>query len=97
MEANGEANARAHVIISGRVQGVFFRMETQRAASRIGVFGWVRNLPNGDVEALIEGPRERVEEAVQWCHQGSPASRVRQVQVDWGDYSGDFNRFDITY
>lgn len=92
-----EDNARAHVIISGRVQGVFFRMETQRAAERIGVCGWVRNLPSGDVEAVFEGPRDRVEEAVQWCHQGSPASHVSHVQVQWDDFSGEFSRFNVTY
>jgi acylphosphatase len=92
-----DANARAHVIISGRVQGVFFRMETQRAAERLDVRGWVRNLPSGEVEAVFEGPRDRVEEAVQWCHQGSPASQVSQVQVQWGDYSGEFKRFNVTY
>jgi acylphosphatase len=90
-------NVRAQVIISGRVQGVFFRAETQRAAERIGVNGWVRNLPDGNVEALFEGPHDRVEEAIRWCHKGSPAAKVGDVQVDWKDYTGEFDRFKITY
>lgn len=90
-------NARAHVIISGRVQGVFFRAETQRAAERIGVSGWVRNLPDGNVEALFEGPRERVDMAIQWAHQGSPASKVSDVQVSWEEYTGEYDYFRITY
>lgn len=90
-------NARARVIISGRVQGVFFRAETQRAAERIGVSGWVRNLPDGNVEALFEGPREQVDAAIEWSHQGSPASSVSNVHVSWEDYTGEHNRFRITY
>ena len=92
-----ETKARAHVIISGRVQGVFFRVETRRAAERIGVSGWVRNLPDGNVEALFEGSRDRIEEVIQWCHQGAPASRVSHVDLEWGTYTGEFDGFDITY
>jgi acylphosphatase len=90
-------NARARVIISGRVQGVFFRVETQRAAERIGVSGWVRNLPDGNVEALFEGPRKRVDTAIQWAHQGPPASKVSDVQVFWEEYTGEYEHFRITY
>lgn len=90
-------NARAHVIISGRVQGVFFRAETQRAAERIGVTGWVRNLPDGNVEALFEGPRKRVDMAIQWAHQGSPASKVSAVHIAWEEYTGEYDVFRITY
>ena len=60
--------ARAHAIISGRVQGVFFRMETKRAANGLGVFGWVKNQPDGTVEAVFEGDRDRVDAIVDWCH-----------------------------
>lgn len=92
-----ENNARARVIISGRVQGVFFRAETQRAAERIGVSGWVRNLPDGKVEALYEGAQKQVDAAIEWSHQGSPASSVSNVQVTWEDYTGEYDRFRIAY
>jgi acylphosphatase len=92
-----ETNVRAHVVISGRVQGVFFRAETQSAAQRLGVFGWVRNRPDGTVEALFEGPEAIVRKAVDWCWQGSPMARVSDVSVQWGDYTGEFDSFSITY
>ncbi len=90
--------ARAHVLISGRVQGVFFRMETQRAAEKTGgISGWVRNTADGRVETVFEGDRERVDSIIEWCHQGSPHSRVKAVDVEWEEYAGEFGRFDITY
>lgn len=92
-----ENNVRAHVVISGRVQGVFFRSETQRAAQRLGVSGWVRNRFDGTVEALFEGPQETVQKAVDWCWQGSPMSHVSDVDVQWKDYTGEFDSFSITY
>ena len=92
-----EENARARVIISGRVQGVFFRAETQRAAERIGVHGWVRNQPDGTVAAVFEGSKQSVDQAVEWCWQGSPMSEVTDVAVNWETPSGQYNTFDITY
>lgn len=90
-------NARARVVIAGRVQGVFFRAETQRAAQRLGVGGWVRNRPDGTVEALFEGPSQAVQQAVDWCWHGSPASKVRDVKTEWLTYAGEFMEFSITY
>lgn len=71
----------SRVIISGKVQGVFFRAETDQMARRTGVSGWVRNRPDGTVEALFCGSREKVDEAIAWCRRGSAASRVSDVQV----------------
>ncbi len=90
-------NARAHVVISGRVQGVFFRTETQRAAQRLGVAGWVRNRPDGTVEALFEGPDQAVQQAVDWCWQGSPMANVSDVKIEWQAFAGEFENFSITY
>lgn len=90
-------NCRAHAIISGRVQGVFYRMETQSAAYRIGVNGWVRNLADGTVEAVFEGEKGRVEAVLDWCRQGPPNSRVDEVAVDWQKYTGEFSDFRVTY
>ncbi|WP_422804655.1 acylphosphatase [Streptomyces noursei] len=72
---------RKHVIVSGRVQGVFFRDTCRRNAVAQGVTGWVRNLPGGDVEAVFEGPEDRVTRMVDWAHQGPPAAAVTEVEV----------------
>ena len=89
--------ARAHVIISGRVQGVFFRMETKQAADQLGVFGWVRNQQDGTVEAVFEAGREQVDAIVDWCRKGPPRAHVADVTVNWEDYTGDFNGFEINF
>jgi acylphosphatase len=92
-----EDNVRAYAIISGRVQGVFYRMETKRAADRLGVAGWVRNRRDRTVEALFEGRREQVEAIIAWCREGPPHAAVHDVTVTWQDYTGEFKRFDIAY
>ena len=88
---------RAHAIIRGRVQGVFFRMETMRAAQRIGVCGWVRNLRDGTVEAVFEGDKTRVDAILDWCKQGPPHAHVTDVKVDRGGYTGEFDSFEVKY
>lgn len=88
---------RAHVVIRGLVQGVYFRASTREVAAQIGVTGWVKNLPDGSVEAVIEGEKKKVEEVVGWCHQGPPGARVRGVDVQWEPYAGEFTTFDIRY
>jgi acylphosphatase len=90
-------SVRARIRVSGRVQGVFFRQTTAQEANRIGVTGWVRNLPDGDVEAVVEGDREDVDRLIAWCHHGPPSARVDNVSVAWEPYSGEFSRFSITY
>ncbi len=72
---------RAHVHVSGMVQGVFFRYETMERARVRGLAGWVRNLPDGRVEAVFEGPAEEVEGMVAWCHEGPRMARVDRVEV----------------
>jgi acylphosphatase len=91
------SNTRAHVIISGRVQGVFYRAETQRAALRLGVCGWVRNRPEGTVEAIFEGDTHIVKKAIEWCRQGPEMASVTDVTVQWQDFTGEFDDFSITY
>ena len=88
---------RAHVIIAGRVQGVFFRLETQRAAKRYGVSGWVRNKRDGTVEAVFEGDKAGVDAILQWCNQGSPGAVVERVNLKWEQYTGEYPDFEITY
>ena len=90
-------NVRARAVISGRVQGVAFRIETQWTAGRIGVRGWVRNRWDGTVEALFEGERARVEEMLVWCRRGPELARVEGVDVCWEDYRGEFAKFSIAH
>ncbi len=88
---------RAHVIVHGLVQGVWFRASTREEALRIGVTGWVRNLSDGSVEAVFEGEKKKVEEIVGWCHRGPSGAEVSGVDITWGKYRGEFSQFDIRY
>jgi acylphosphatase len=86
---------KVHVLISGRVQGVFFRIETRNMAKRKNVFGWVRNNSDGTVEAIFEGAKKDVEKLVEFCRRGPPGARVTNVKVQWEEYTGEFNDFKI--
>jgi len=88
---------RAHVIIQGMVQGVFFRAHTRDEAKRYNLTGWVRNRRDGGVEAIFEGTEQNVKKVLDWCHKGPPWSHVADVHVDWEDYTGEFKDFSITY
>lgn len=81
--------ARARIVVRGRVQGVFFRAETQDRARSLGVAGWVRNAPDGAVEAVFEGERDRVESLVEWCRHGPSLAEVTGVDVRWEDPRGE--------
>jgi len=86
---------RAHVFVSGLVQGVFFRHETAKRAIRLGVKGWIRNLPDGRVEAMFEGDRRSVEEILEFCRRGPPGAIVEDLDVRWEDDKGEFDDFRI--
>lgn len=92
-----ENKVRAHVIISGKVQGVFFRMETQRAADRHGVFGWVKNRADGTVEAVFEGDKEKVDAVIDWCRRGPRHADVKGIDIDEEPHTGEFKEFCITH
>lgn len=84
--------------ITGRVQGVFFRLETQKEAKRLGISGYVKNLPDGSVEAVIQGDAQTVEKMIRWCYQGPPASRVDHIDLSDIALLDDFSdRFDVRY
>jgi acylphosphatase len=89
--------ARVHVLIEGRVQGVFFRAATRDEARARGLAGWARNLPDGRVEALFEGDKRVVENMLTWCHKGPPYAYVDHVEVEWQPYQGDLTDFRIVY
>lgn len=93
----GALKARAHVYISGRVQGVFFRSEIQDEASRQGVNGWVRNRSDGRVEAVFEGEKDRVDRLVEFSRHGPRGARVSGIEVFWEEYKGEFQGFRIRY
>lgn len=80
---------RARVVVGGRVQGVFFRAQTRDMALRLGLAGWVMNRRDGSVEAVFEGDRAAVEDAVEWARTGPPAARVSSVDVSWEDTSNE--------
>jgi len=85
---------RSHVRIHGRVQGVFFRAEAQARAESLGVAGWIRNAPDGSVEAVFEGDDERVRSMVDWCRRGPSGSRVEDVEVKYEEPTGEIG-FDV--
>ncbi len=85
----GQEPVRAHVWVSGRVQGVSFRAYAEDEAAFRKVAGWIRNASDGRVEAVFEGERESVEAMIRWCHRGSPAARVTAVEVTWEPARGE--------
>ena len=95
MENAGD-RVRVHVTIEGRVQGVFFRASAQEQANRLGVKGWVRNCPDGAVELVAEGERKNIDDLIAWCGHGPRGAEVREVQVRWEAFTGEFPAFRIT-
>lgn len=91
-----EDKARVRLRVEGRVQGVFFRASTMEEAIRLGLKGWVRNCPDGSVEAVAEGARKKIDDLVNWCRHGPPGARVENVLVQWEDYKGEFQGFRIS-
>lgn len=85
------------VHITGLVQGVFFRAATKETADKLGLKGWVRNLPDGSVEAVFEGDHNNVKKAALWCKAGPPSARVSDVDEKWTEYAGEFDEFKIRY
>jgi acylphosphatase len=86
---------RAHLVVSGRVQGVNYRRDAQRRASQLGLVGWVRNLPDGCVEAVAEGPAGEVDEFLDWCRRGPLLANVSNVEVSWEEPTGEHGEFRI--
>jgi acylphosphatase len=86
---------RAHVFVSGKVQGVFFRVETRNEAMKRNVVGWVRNTSNGRVEAIFEGEKADVEQLIVFCRKGPPGAGVTKTDIHYEEYTGDFETFKI--
>ncbi|MDH5756776.1 MAG: acylphosphatase [Nitrospinota bacterium] len=89
---------RAHVLVFGLVQGVFFRATCRETAQRIdGITGWVRNLPDGRVEVVAEGERESLDILVGWLRHGPPGASVEGLDVTWEMATGEFSGFEVSY
>ncbi len=86
-----------HLLISGRVQGVFYRYTAKKMAEHLGVRGWIKNLPDGRVEAVVAGPPSAVDAFVAWCKEGPPGAQVTEVKVSDGPPLRDVKGFAITY
>jgi acylphosphatase len=86
---------RAHIYVSGQVQGVFFRDSAREKAEQLGLAGWVKNRPDGRVEAVFEGPQDKVREMIQWCEEGPSHATVESVDADFEDPGGDLEGFEV--
>lgn len=90
------AQKQIHLVVRGRVQGVFFRASAQREARRLGLTGWVKNRPDGFVEIVAEGEEDDVKDLLSWSQHGPTTARVEQVDVRWRSYTGEYAGFRIT-
>ncbi len=95
MSAAGDDYARLHLLVSGRVQGVFFRGAAADEARTLALTGWVRNRPDGRVEIVAEGRRRALNALAAWAHDGSPAARVSDVEQEWSKFRAEFTAFQV--
>jgi len=95
METNTQPDLRLHAIVEGHVQGVGFRYYVSEQALRIGLTGWVRNMYDGQVEVVAEGPRSSLEELLRYLQRGPSGAYVSHVNEDWSPASGQYRRFSI--
>jgi len=89
--------SRVRVVVSGKVQQVFFRHYVKETADDIPLYGWVRNLRNGDVELVAEGYKADLDRFVEMVHKGSPFAIIRDTKTEWSDYQGEFDRFSVRF
>jgi acylphosphatase len=86
---------RAHIYIGGRVQGVFFRVQTRSEAIKRSVTGWIRNKSDGKVEAVFEGEEKNVQRIIDFCRKGPPNADVTKIDIQWEEFTGKFSEFKI--
>jgi len=91
------SNQRIRIFVTGKVQGVFFRQTLKVMAKKNNVFGWVKNLKDGGVEAVLEGDDEKVNRLIEWAHGGSANARVEDVEIHNEKFTGEFSKFDVLY
>ena len=90
-------NKRLHIIVKGRVQGVFYRHNTKVKALELDLSGYVRNMPSGEVEVVAEGPEEKLKMLLEWCRRGPEYAEVTDVEVKWDKFAGEFLGFSVKY
>jgi acylphosphatase len=88
---------RIHALISGRVQGVYFRANTKKTADNLGVKGWVRNLPDGKVEVIAEGDKDKINSLIKFLKTGPERAKVDDLDIKNQDFEGEFEDFRIKY
>jgi acylphosphatase len=88
---------RVRIKVHGIVQGVFYRANTKDKARGLGLFGFVKNLPDGSVEVVAEGEGQALEDLISWCRMGPRGARVEKLDVSWEDPNGEFRGFSIAY
>jgi len=91
------SSKRIRIIVTGKVQGVFFRQALKVMAKKNNIFGWVKNLKDGRVEAVLEGDEEKIGRIVEWSHGGPANARVEDVEIHNEKFSGEFSKFDVLY
>lgn len=91
------AKRRVHLVIHGRVQGVFYRASAQEKATELELTGWVRNREDKTVEIVAEGEKENLKALIEWCYIGPPDACVTGVDIEWEPYTGEFRDFIIKY
>ncbi len=91
------SNQRIRIIVTGKVQGVFFRQALKVMAKKNNVFGWVKNLKDGRVEAVLEGDEEKISRLVEWAHGGPANARVEDVEIRNEKFIDEFSKFDVLY
>jgi acylphosphatase len=96
LQGETEGRERAHVYVSGRVQGVFFRDAARQEARRLGLSGWASNLSDGRVEAAFEGESSSVRQMIRWCEEGSPEASVESVETEFEEPRGDSGGFEVS-
>lgn len=94
---NKKEKVRVHALISGKVQGVFFRGSAKEKAEKLGISGWIKNLRDGRVEAIFEGDKENINKMIEWAKKGPIGAKIEDFNLSWEDYKGDFSEFSIEY
>ncbi|MBW2982383.1 acylphosphatase [Candidatus Woesearchaeota archaeon] len=88
---------RLHIIVSGRVQGVFYRLTTKRQAKILNLTGWVKNKDDGTVEIIAEGEEENLRKLIAWCRKGPLIARIDNLETKWKEYKKEFEYFSVRY
>ncbi len=91
------SNQRIRIFVTGKVQGVFFRQTLKVTSKKNNIFGWVRNLKDGRVEAVLEGNEDRISRVIEWAHGGPANARVEDVEIRNEKFTGEFSKFDVLY